>query len=47
MCACSPVTSISAQLGHANASITQTTYSHVLPGMQHDAAEKLAAALRH
>ena len=41
------MTSISAQFGHANASITQSIYSHVLPRMQHDAAEKLAAALRH
>jgi cation transport ATPase len=41
-----PVTSISAQLGHANAAITQSIYSHVLPGMQSEAAERMAAALR-
>ena len=41
-----PVTSISAQLGHANASITQSIYSHVLPGMQQEAARQVAAALK-
>ena len=40
-----PVTSISAQLGHANTAVTQSIYSHVLPGMQDDAAQKLAAVL--
>ena len=41
-----PVTSISAQLGHANAAITQSIYSHVLPGMQDEAAQEMAAALQ-
>lgn len=31
------------RLGHANPSITMNIYSHVLPGMQAEAAEKVAA----
>jgi len=31
---------VSERLGHANISITLNTYSHVLPGMQEEAAEK-------
>ncbi len=42
-----PVTSISAQLGHANPSVTQSIYSHVLPGMQDEAAQRLAVVLGH
>ena len=38
-----PVTGTSAQLGHVNASVTQSIYSHVLPGMQEEAARRLAA----
>jgi len=33
-------------LGHANVSITLDTYSHMLPGMGGEAAEKLGEALR-
>lgn len=32
---------VSERLGHANVSITLDTYSHVLPNMQKEAAEKL------
>jgi integrase len=37
---------VSERLGHATVSITLDTYSHVLPGMQEEAARKLDAALR-
>lgn len=40
-----PAKVASERLGHANISITLDTYSHVLPGLQEDAAEKLAAAV--
>ena len=40
-----PITSISAQLGHASAAITYAIYAHVLPGMQHEAASRVASAL--
>ena len=33
------------RLGHANVSITLNTYTHVLPEMDQDAAEKLGNAL--
>ena len=33
-------------LGHANIGITMDTYSSVLPGMQADSAEKVAALIR-
>ncbi len=33
-------------LGHANISITLDTYSHAVPGMQADSAEKVAALIR-
>lgn len=36
---------VSERLGHANVSITLDTYSHVLPGMQREAAEKLDEVL--
>jgi integrase len=36
---------VSEWLGHANVSITLGTYSHVLPDMQEEAADKLAATL--
>ena len=41
-----PITSISAQLGHASPAITYSIYAHVLPGMQHEAASQVASALR-
>ncbi len=41
-----PITSISAQLGHASSAITYAIYAHVLPGMQHEAASQVASALR-
>jgi len=37
---------VSERLGHSNIGIPLDTYSHVLPGMQEDAAFKLDAALR-
>ena len=37
---------VSERLGHSTISITLDTYSHVLPGIQEKAAEKLDAALR-
>jgi len=37
---------VSERLGHATVSITLDIYSHVLPGMQEDAAIKVDAALR-
>jgi hypothetical protein len=33
-------------MGHSTVGITLDTYSHVLPGMQEDAALKIDAALR-
>ena len=36
----------SERLGHSNISITLDLYSHVMPGMQADAAAKVDAALR-
>jgi len=37
---------ISERLGHASIGITLETYSHVMPGMQEEAAEKIDAGLR-
>ncbi|MEE8530661.1 MAG: site-specific integrase [Hyphomicrobium sp.] len=37
---------VSERLGHSTIAITLDTYSHVLPGMQEDAAAKIDAALR-
>ncbi len=37
---------VSERLGHASVAITLDIYSHVLPGMQEDAADKVDAALR-
>ncbi len=34
------------QPAHASISITLDTYSHVMPGMQEEAAEKIDAGLR-
>jgi integrase len=38
-----PVKVVSERLGHASTSFTLDVYSHVLPGMQEDAAETVAA----
>lgn len=38
-----PVKVVSERLGHASAMITLGVYTHTLPGMQRDAANKLAA----
>ena len=40
-----PAKVVSERLGHANVSITLDTYSHVLPGLQEDAASKVAALI--
>ena len=37
---------VSERLGHSKVGITLDTYSHVLPGMQEDAAEKIDIPLR-
>ncbi len=34
------------RLGHSSIGITLDVYSHVLPGMQEDAAQKIDTALR-
>ena len=39
-----PVKVVSERLGHASISITLQIYGHVLPNMQHDAAEQMDAA---
>ena len=36
---------VSERLGHANVSITLDTYSHVLPALQEDAANAVAALI--
>ena len=36
---------VSERLGHATVAITLDTYSHVLPGIQRDAAERIDAAI--
>ena len=40
-----PVKVVSERVGHASTSFTQDVYASVLPDMQQDAAERLAAAL--
>ena len=37
---------VSERLGHATVSFTLDTYSHVMPGLQEDAAAKVAALIR-
>ena len=37
---------VSERLGHSTVAFTLDTYSHVMPGMQEDAAAKVAALLR-
>jgi integrase len=39
-------TVVTERLGHASIGITLDTYSHVMPGMQEEAAEKMDAGLR-
>jgi integrase len=34
---------VSERLGHANISITLDTYSHAIPALEEEAAEKIAA----
>jgi integrase len=40
-----PAKVVQERLGHANISITLDLYSHVIPGMQRDAAAHVAALL--
>jgi integrase len=37
---------VSERLGHSTVGITLDVYSHVMPGMQEEAAQKVDAALR-
>ncbi len=37
---------VSERLGHSSISLTLDVYSHVMPGMQQEAAEKIDAGLR-
>ena len=41
-----PIKVVSERLGHSSVQITLDTYSHVLPGMQEEAAEKIDVALK-
>jgi integrase len=41
-----PVHVVSQRLGHASATITMTTYAHVLPGSQREAADTFARLIR-
>jgi integrase len=38
-----PVKVVSERLGHSSAMITLSVYAHVMPGMQAEAASRLAA----
>lgn len=40
-----PAKVVSVSLGHAGVGITLDTYSHVVPGMQEEAAQKVAALI--
>jgi len=40
-----PIKVVSERLGHANPAFTMTTYQHVIPGMQEDAAATFAELL--
>ena len=40
-----PAKVVSERLGHANIAIMLDTYSHVLPALQEDAADKIAALI--
>jgi integrase len=37
---------VSERLGHASIAITMDTYTHAIPGLQEDAAQRIDAALR-
>jgi integrase len=37
-----PIKVVSERLGHSNPAFTMTTYQHVIPGMQEDAAATFA-----
>jgi hypothetical protein len=37
-----PINVVSERLGHTNTSVTLNVYSHVMPGMQADAAQDIA-----
>ena len=37
---------VSERLGHASIAITMDIYSHAIPGLQEDAAQRIDAALR-
>jgi integrase len=36
---------VSERLGHSKASVTQDIYQHVIPGMQEEAAARIAAVV--
>ena len=38
---------VAERLGHSSVNLTLSTYSHVLPTLQQDAADTLDALLRH
>jgi integrase len=40
-----PVKVVSERLGHSKASVTQDIYQHVIPGMQEEAAARIAAVV--
>ncbi len=40
-----PIKVVSERLGHSNPAFTMTTYQHVLPGMQDDAARAFGTIL--
>jgi integrase len=40
-----PLPKVSAMLGHANVNITLTVYTHFIPKMQTDSADRLAAVI--
>jgi integrase len=40
-----PITEVSAMLGHANVNITMQVYAHFVPKMQTDSATRLAATI--
>ncbi len=41
-----PAKVVSERLGHATVAFTLDVYSHVLPGLQEDAADRIAALMR-
>ncbi len=42
----SDIVTVQSALGHANAHITLSTYSHVVPKARHGAADRMAALIR-